>query len=83
MLLLRNVRIDAEGKGKLDAASLQLAAQLPISHKKLDTIEDEMEGLSLTRQTPNPLTSSREMHPLLVCRMFTFTVARLQLVQRT
>ncbi len=31
MLLLRNVRIDAEGK--LDEASLRLAAQLPISHE--------------------------------------------------
>ena len=59
MLLLRNVRIDAEGK--LDEASLRLAAQLPISHEKLDTIEDEEEGLSLTRQTPNLFTSSREI----------------------
>ncbi len=40
MLLLRNVRIDAEGK--LDEASLRLAAQLPVSHEKLDTIEDEL-----------------------------------------
>ncbi len=59
MLLLRNVRIDAEGK--LDEASLRLAAQLPISHEKLDTIEDEMEGSSLTRQTPNLFTSSRDI----------------------
>ena len=59
LLLLRNVRIDAEGK--LDEASLRLAAQLPISHEKLDTIEDEEEGLSLTRQTPNLFTSSREI----------------------
>ena len=59
MLLLRNVRIDAEGK--LDEASLRLAAQLPISHEKLDTIEDEEDGLSLTRQTPNLFTSSREI----------------------
>jgi len=59
MLLLRNVRIDAEGK--LDEASLRLAAQLPISHEKLDTIEDEIEGSSLTRQTPNLFTSSREI----------------------
>ena len=59
MLLLQNVRIDAEGK--LDEASLRLAAQLPISHEKLDTIEDEEEGLSLTRQTPNLFTSSREI----------------------
>ena len=59
LLLLRNVRIDAEGK--LDEASLRLAAQLPISHEKLDTIEDEIEGLSLTRQTPNLFTSSREI----------------------
>jgi hypothetical protein len=42
MLLLRNVRIDAEGK--LDEASPRLAAQLPISHEKLDTIENETEG---------------------------------------
>ena len=59
MLLLRNVRIDAEGK--LDEASLRLAAQLPISHEKLYTIEDEIEGSSLTRQTPNLFTSSREI----------------------
>ena len=39
MLLLRSVCIDAEGK--LDEASLRLAAQLPISHEKLDAIEDE------------------------------------------
>ena len=37
LLLLRNVRIDTEGK--LDEASLRLAAQLPISHEKLDTVE--------------------------------------------
>ncbi len=54
MLLLRNVRIDAEGK--LDEASLRLAAQLPISHEKLDTIEDETKGSSLA---PNLFTSSR------------------------
>jgi hypothetical protein len=59
MLLLRNVRIDAEGK--LDEASLRLAAQLPISHEKLDTIEDELEGSPLIRQAPNPFTSSREI----------------------
>jgi hypothetical protein len=58
MLLLRNVRIDAEGK--LDEASLRLAAQLPISHEKLDTIEDELEGASLTRQAPNLFTNSKE-----------------------
>jgi hypothetical protein len=56
MLLLRNVRIDAEGK--LDEASLRLAVQLPISHEKLDTIEDELERSSLT---PNLFTSSREI----------------------
>ncbi len=39
MLLIRNVKINAEGKH--DEASLRLAAQLPISHQKLDTIEDE------------------------------------------
>ena len=59
LLLLRDVRIDAEGK--LDEASLRLAAQLPISHEKLDTIEDEVEGSSLTRQTPNLFTNSREI----------------------
>ncbi len=59
MLLLRNVRIDAEGK--LDEASLRLAAQLPISHEKLDTIEDELEGSSLIRQAPNLFTNSREI----------------------
>ena len=53
MLLIRNVKIDAEGK--LDEASLRLAAQLPISHEKLDTIEDEIEMTSLT---PNLFTSS-------------------------
>ncbi len=56
MLLLRNVRIDAEGK--LDEASLRLAAQLPISHEKLDTIENETEGSSLA---PNLFTSSQEI----------------------
>jgi hypothetical protein len=62
MLLLRNVRIDAEGK--LDEASLPLAAQLPFSHEKLDTIEDELnelEGSPLIRQAPNLFTSSREV----------------------
>jgi hypothetical protein len=59
MLLLRNVRIDAEGK--LDEASLRMAAQLPISHEKLDTIEDELGGLPLIRQAPNLFTSSREI----------------------
>ena len=58
MLLIRNVKIDAEGK--LDEASLRLAAQLPISHEKLDTIEDELEGSSMIRQAPNLFTSSRE-----------------------
>jgi hypothetical protein len=56
VLLIRNVKIDAEGK--LDEASLRLAAQLPISHEKLDTIEDEIEMMSLT---PNLFTSSREI----------------------
>ena len=59
MLLLRNVRIDAEGK--LDEASLRLPAQLPISHGKLDTIEDELEGSPLVRQAPNLFTSSWEI----------------------
>ena len=59
LFLLRNCRIDAEGK--LDEASLRLAAQLPISHEKLDTIEDDIEGSSMTRQTPNLFTSSREI----------------------
>jgi hypothetical protein len=36
VLLIRNVKTDAEGK--LDEASLRLATQLPISHEKLDTI---------------------------------------------
>ena len=50
MLLLRNVRIDAEGK--LDEASLRLAAQLPISHEKLDTIEDESKERVVTDAQP-------------------------------
>ncbi len=57
MLLLRNVRIDAEGK--LDEVSLRLA--VPISHEKLDTIEDELEGSPLIRQAPNLFTNSREI----------------------
>ncbi len=56
MLLIRNVKIDAEGKHF--EASLRLAAQLPISHEKLDTIENEIEVTSLT---PNLFTSSREI----------------------
>jgi hypothetical protein len=59
MLRLRNVRIDVEGK--LDEASLRLAAVLPISHEKLDTIEDELEGSPLIRQALNLFTSSREI----------------------
>jgi hypothetical protein len=55
VLLLRNVRIDTEGK--LDEASFRLATQLPISHEKLDTIENEIDMTSLT---PNLFTSSRE-----------------------
>jgi hypothetical protein len=55
VLLLRNIQIDAEGK--LDEASLRLAAQISISHEKLDTIEDEIDMTSLT---PNLFTSSRE-----------------------
>ncbi len=51
VLLIRNVKIDAEGK--LDEASLRLAAQLPILHEKLDTIEDDIEVTSLT---PNLFT---------------------------
>jgi hypothetical protein len=56
VLLIRNVKIDAEGR--LDEASLRLATQLPISHEKLNTIEDEIE---LTSLTPNLFTSSREI----------------------
>jgi hypothetical protein len=56
VLLIRNVKIDAEGK--LDEASLRLAAQITVSHEKLDTIEDEIEVTSLT---PNLFTSSREI----------------------
>jgi hypothetical protein len=56
VLLIRNVKVDAEGK--LDEASLRLAAQIPILHEKLDTIEDEIEMTSLT---PNLFTSSREI----------------------
>jgi hypothetical protein len=60
VLLIRNVKIDAEGK--LDEASLRLAAQLPISHEKLDTIEDEIDAAShATALTPNLFTSSREI----------------------
>ena len=65
MLLLRNVRINAEGK--LDEASLRLAAQLPISHEKLDTIEDEEEGLSLTRTSDTQPLHKLTGDPLLVC----------------
>ncbi len=54
VLLLRNVRIDAEGK--IDEASFRLASQLTVSHEKLDiTMEDEIEVTSLT---PNLFTSS-------------------------
>ena len=56
VLLIRNVKIDAEGK--LDEASLRLTAQITVSHEKLDTIEDEIEVTSLT---PNLFTSSREI----------------------
>ncbi len=45
MLLIRNVKIDAEGK--LDD-SLRLAAQLSISHEKLGIIEDKIDMASLT-----------------------------------
>jgi hypothetical protein len=55
VLLIRNVKIDAERK--LDETSLRLAAQLPISHEKLDIIEDEIDMASLT---PNLFLSSRE-----------------------
>ncbi len=48
VLLIRNVKIDAEGK--LNEASLRLAAQLPISHEKLNSIED---GIEMTSLTPN------------------------------
>ncbi len=56
VLLIRNVKIDAEGK--LDEASLRLAAQLPITHEKLDTIEDDIEMTSLT---PILFTNSQEI----------------------
>ncbi len=56
VLLICNVKIDAEGK--LDVASLRLAAQIPILHEKLDTIEHEIE---LTSLTPNLFTSSGEI----------------------
>ena len=56
VLLIRGVKTDAEGK--LDEASVRLATQLPMSHEKLDTIGDEIEGTSLT---PNLFTSSREI----------------------
>jgi hypothetical protein len=55
MLLIRIVKIDAEGK--LDEASLRLAAQLSISHEKLETIEDEIDMASLM---PNLFLSSLE-----------------------
>ena len=56
VLLIRSVKIDAEGK--LDKASLRLDAQLPISHEKLDTIENDTE---VTSSTPNLFTSSQEI----------------------
>jgi hypothetical protein len=56
VLLIRILKIDAEGK--LDKASLQLAAQLPILHEKLDIIKGKIEMTSLT---PNLFTSSREI----------------------
>ena len=68
VLLIRNVKIDAEGK--LDEASLRLAAQLPISHEKLDTIEDEIDGTSLT---PN-LTRD----PLFLRCLLTLVITRLR-----
>jgi hypothetical protein len=49
MLLLRKIRINAEGK--LDEASLRLAAQLPISHENLDTIDDKLGGSPLIVKT--------------------------------
>ncbi len=55
VLLIRNVKIGAEGK--LKETSLRLAAQLPILHETLDTIEDEIDMASLT---PNLFLSSRE-----------------------
>ncbi len=56
--LIRDVRINAEGK--LDEVSLRLAVQLPISHEKLNIIEDEIEG-EVTSLMPNLFTSSREI----------------------
>jgi hypothetical protein len=44
VLLIGNVKIDAEVK--LDEASLRLDAQLPISHGKLDSIENDIEMTS-------------------------------------
>ena len=51
-------QLQVSTKGRKTEASLRLPAQLPISHEKLDTIEDEIEVTSLT---PNLLTSSREI----------------------
>ncbi len=82
MLLLRNVCIDVEDK--LDEASLRLAVQLPISHQKLGTIEDESERSSLT---PNLFTSSREiLYSYVACsRLLSrdYTVARGMLTKQT
>jgi hypothetical protein len=57
VLLIRGVKTDAEGK--LDEASVRLAARLPISHEKLDTIEED--EIKVTSLTPNLFTSSREI----------------------
>jgi hypothetical protein len=51
-------QLQVSTKGRKTEASLRLAAQLPISHEKRDTIEDEMEGSSLT---PNLFTRSQEI----------------------
>jgi hypothetical protein len=51
-------QLQVSTKGRKTEASLRLPAQLPISHEKLDTIEDEMEGSSLK---PNLFTRSQEI----------------------
>jgi hypothetical protein len=55
---LDDIQLQVSTKGHKTEASLRLAAQLPILHEKLDTIDDEMEGSSLT---PNLFTSSQEI----------------------
>lgn len=55
MVLVRNVRVDSEGR--LSEDSLRVAAELPVPHEKLDTIEDEAEKHSLR---PSLFLHSRE-----------------------